>query len=268
LVCITRRIFFRKVSQKDFSMTKTIKTKALVLNSIKWKESSKIVTLYSAGLGKTKVIARGAYKNNSVFSGKLESLQYLEAVILVKESRSLQILKEVELINAFNLIRTDLRRFPFGLSIIEIINQAFEDADSDEIFFDFVIEMILALSEIKSPSTVLLYFLLKLSSYLGFKPNFQNCASGDLTKCAGKVFLSMDKGQIFCQNCPATFSNPISLKKNQFFFLKNLQNQNHRRIRRLELDSSDAVSIIQRLITYINFHLENNIHIESLQLLS
>lgn len=248
-------------------MTTTIKTKALVLGSIRWKESSKIVTLYSSKLGKIKVIARGAYKNNSPFAGKLESLQLCELIILVKESRTLQILKEVELLNSFNSVRTGLDRLPFGMAILEIINQVFEEPQPDEVFFDFVIEMLQALTKIKSPANVLLYFLLKLSSYLGFKPSLQNCASGDISKCANKVFLSMENGRVFCRNCPSSYSNTIALQKNQFFFLKNLQNLNHRRIINWEIARSDALSLIQQLINYINFHLENNIHTKALQLL-
>jgi len=249
-------------------MTKTIKTKALILGSIRWKESSKIVTLYSQKLGKVKIIARGALKNNSVFAGKLESLQLNEFIILVKESRSLQILKEVELLNSYNSICSDLSRYPFGIAILEIINQAFEESHSDERFFDFLIEMLQALAEIKVPENVFIYFLLKLSSYLGFKPSLQKCASGDLTKCSEKVFLSMENGIVFCNNCHASQPNPISLKKDQFFFLKNLQNLNHRRIKDWEIAHPDAAILIQRLIQYINFHYENNIHIEALQLLS
>ncbi len=249
-------------------MLKTIKTKAIVLSSIRWKESSKIVTLYSAKIGKVKVIARGAFKNNSSFRGKLESLQLNEFIIVTKESRSLQILKEVELLDPFNSIRMDLNRFPFALAILELINQVLEELHSDEVFFDYVVEMVQALAEIKSPPNVLLYFLLKLASYLGFKPSFQNCVSGDLSKCANKVFLSMDNGQIFCLKCPRTLPNPLSFQKDQFFFLKSLQNLNHRRIKTYKVVRPDALNLIERLISYINFHLEKTIHIKALQLIT
>jgi DNA repair protein RecO (recombination protein O) len=249
-------------------MTKTIKTKVLILSSIRWKESSKIVTLYSEKLGKIKVIARGALKNNSAFAGKLQSLQLSEAIILVKESRSLQILKEMELLNAYNSIHTDLGRLPFGLAIFEILNQVFEEGEPDEIFFNFLTELLLALSQIKSAANVLIYFLLKFMSYLGFKPSLQNCSSGDTLKCAEKVFLSMENGQVFCTNCFKSHPNPIALQKGQFFYLKNLQKSNHRRLKELEIVRPDAFVLVQKLLNYINFHLDKNIHLESLQLLS
>ncbi|KAA3609948.1 MAG: DNA repair protein RecO [Calditrichaeota bacterium] len=249
-------------------MSNTVKTKALVLSSIRWKESSKIVTLYSAQLGKIKVIARGAYKNNSAFAGKLESLQLSEFIILSKESRSLQILKEVEHFNSFNTIRMELNRLPYGLAILELINQVLEDGSPDEVFFDFIVEMLHALENTKSPANVLIYFLLKLSSYMGFKPSLQDCSAGDLSKCADKVFLSLGNGKIFCRNCPTSYPNPIQLQKEQFFFLKNLQNLNHRRLGKWEFTRFDTMILIQRLISYINFHFEKNIHIEALQLLS
>ncbi len=78
----------------------------------------------------------------------------------------------------------------------------------------------------------------------------------------------MENGQIFCKNCPTTFPSPLPLQKEQFFFLKNLQNLNHRRIRKWESARPDSLYLIQRLIMYINYHIENDIQVEALQLLS
>ncbi len=78
----------------------------------------------------------------------------------------------------------------------------------------------------------------------------------------------MDNGQIFCLKCPRTLPNPLSFQKDQFFFLKSLQNLNHRRIKTYEVVRPDALNLIERLISYINFHLEKTIHIEALQLIT
>jgi len=245
-----------------------IKSRAIILNSIRWKESSKIVTIYGEQTGKIKVIARGALRSNSPFAGKIESLFFVELLIDVKKSRNLQVLKEIDVIDSYQNLRMDIKIFPFALSILEIVYQVFDEGHTDEIFFNFVLEMINSVTESKHPHNVFIYFLLKLSSYLGFKPALDTCTSGDTSLCDERVFLSISQGTIFCKNCFVESINPISLEKNQFFYLKNLQSLNHRRIKSIEISRNDFAQIIQGVLKYINFHFEQNINVNALQMLN
>jgi DNA repair protein RecO (recombination protein O) len=249
-------------------VSEKIKTKALVLNSIRWKESSKIMTLYARHFGKVKVIVRGVYRKNSSFAGKLETLMLLDAIIDVKESRSMQILVETDVDNAFMDIRTDLKLLPYGLVILELINQLFTEPQKDEVFFDFIIEMLSGISVSKYPENILLYFLLKLSSYLGFKPALQTCVAGDLSKCDSKVFLAIMEGHVYCKNCNSSSATPLALTRDQFFYLKNLQMQNHRRIKNWGYTMEGAFQLIYLLVDYINYHTDYNLHIDALRLLN
>lgn len=248
-------------------MADLIKTKAIILNSIRWKESSKIVTIYGEQTGKVKLIARGALRSNSPFAGKLESLILIELLIDVKKSRSLQIIKEIDVLNSYSNLKLNLQVFPVALSLLEIIYQVFDEAHTDDVFFNFLLEMMDAVAQNQNPQNILIYFLLKLASYLGFKPSLQKCISGDISLCDERVFLSISEGHIFCKNCFVESQNPIALKKDQFFYLKNLQNINHRRIKSIEISRNDFAQIIQSLLKYINFHLEQNVNVDALQLL-
>ena len=58
-------------------MAELIKSDAIILHSIRWQESSKIVTVYSREWGKIGLIARGALRPKSPFAGSLESLNYV-----------------------------------------------------------------------------------------------------------------------------------------------------------------------------------------------
>ena len=248
-------------------MAEQIKTKAIILSSIRWKESSKIVALFSEKLGKIKVIARSAFRNDNPFAGKLESLTFVDLILFVKENRSLQILKEINIIDPFNTLKKDMHLYPYGLAILELLNQVFEDGHPDEVFFNFIIEMLESLSQIKDPSNILLYLLLKVSSYLGFKPNLQTCLSSNPDLCDETVFLSITDGNIFCKNCGSRGLNNLKLTKKQFFYLKNLQNQNHRRIKNWIDSGSENGQLTQLLLNYINFHLDHDIKIDALALL-
>ena len=115
-------------------MAELTKSIAFVLNTIRWRESSKIVTLFSKKWGILKVIARGVYRKNSPYAGKLESMNLVEVIISSKSTRSLQILTEVDLIDSYNGIRMDMDRFPYAMGIFELINQTISEHHADEIF--------------------------------------------------------------------------------------------------------------------------------------
>jgi len=244
-----------------------LKTKAIIIQSIRWKESSKIVTMYSEALGKIKLIARGAFRKGSPLAGKIETLMLVDAVLEVKESRSINIVKEIDVIDTFSENRLNMKLLPFALSIIEIINQVLDETQPDPVFFNFVLEMENSLKNTNKPEIVLIYFLLKLSSYLGFKPQLNNCKSGDPHLCGDKVFLSINDGKVSCKKCGSNPSHPLVLTRDQYFFLKSLQGINHRRINNYKHSRSDYIEIIQRISRYINFHLDREIRMEALQLI-
>jgi len=247
-------------------MGQLIKTKALVMGAIRWKESSKIVTLYTREFGKQKVIARGAYRKNSPLSGILETMNYVEVVLDFKSSRELNLLREINLESAFNKLRSQFDAFMYGMALLEIINQVFEENDSDSLFFDFTITQLDQLEQLKQPHVGATYFLLKLLSFLGFKPQLADCQSGDTQLCAGQVHLSMESGDVYCRQCGLRGDSYITLSKAEYIWLRDLQNAHHRRIYEWESLQSSFPSVIGRLIKYLNYHLQHTVHIESLSL--
>lgn len=245
----------------------TIKTKAFIINSIRWKESSKIITLYTEKCGKVKVIARGAFKPKSPFAGMLESHQLIEVIFQFKESRALHILKEASLIEGYTKQKLNFAIYPYSLAILETINLIIEESEPDPLFFSFIETLFPAFLEAQEPAYVFIYFLLKIASYLGFKPNLQYCNSGNTQLCNHTVFLSADSGTVYCKNCPASYQSPIRLTKEEFFFLKNLQKVHYRRIGNWEQSVGKPAKMINVLITYIQFHNQSLIQLKSLQLL-
>jgi DNA repair protein RecO (recombination protein O) len=248
-------------------MPQIIKTKALILGSMRWKESSKIVTLFTVDHGKIKVIARGALRNKSPFSGKLESLNYAEVIINEKKSRSLQILNDIDIINSFNNLRMQYDHMPYAMAILEIIQQIFENEFNDEVFFNFAVELLYAVEKSEYPETVLWYFLLKLSSYLGFRPVLSMCASCKKTNFLRPVKLSIENGRIYCHECPSDSLLNERLSPQSLSILQRLQHYPHKKIAAFTAPTNNKQNITALLIRYLNFHLDKQLTVRSLQLL-
>ena len=87
-----------------------IKTQAYVLKSINWKDTSKIVSLYTREKGRVDVIAKGIRRKNHPQSVNFEALNLLETIIYFSDKRELQNIGETTLINSYHKIRIDLEK--------------------------------------------------------------------------------------------------------------------------------------------------------------
>lgn len=244
-----------------------VKEKCIVLNSIHWKDSSKIVTMFSRENGRIKVIARGAFRKNSPFGGLLESLNIIDAVISEKSARSLQILTDAEIQNNFQKLRMMPDHFPYALAILEMINQIFEFSHSEAVFFDFTCTVLLELERSTDPEAVFWYFLIKISSFLGFKPEFTICQSCKDTLSGKNALFSYATGQVICQNCRDFSSGSDVLSSADKDFLIKLQSFPHKRTGDLMRNHPNQ-NLTPLLIQYLNFHLEKQITLNALSLLT
>jgi DNA repair protein RecO (recombination protein O) len=182
----------------------SIKTTAIVLKSIKWKDSSKIVTLYTREAGKISIIAKGIRQVKSNYGGILESINLVEVVIYFSSKRQIQILGAASLENAFSQLKRDIEKTGYTYAILELISILIPMGSADKVFFDFLKTVLEEMEGIKDPRIIFWFFMLKISSYMGFRPDLNTCAScmGDLDGM--NLDFSFQKGGVICKNCGGT----------------------------------------------------------------
>lgn len=184
-------------------MAELQKIDAVVLGAIRWRESSKIVHLYSRELGSIRVIAKGALRPKSPFRGVLETLNHIEAIISVKQTRSLQILTNATLIDSFLQIRDDLEKTAVSFSMLELLAALFSVHEPVEDFFDYSMHLLqqIETSESESNLPFLWHFLYRCSDALGFSWNFENCLNCHQAATTGPVSLDVDNSGFRCGDC-------------------------------------------------------------------
>src|SRR3972149_11808071 len=93
-------------------MTGSFTTEAIVLSSIDYGESDKIVTFYTLEFGKIKGIAKGAKRSKKRFVNNLEPFSYINLLFFQKQGRELVILEQAEIMRRFDLLTLDIDRLP------------------------------------------------------------------------------------------------------------------------------------------------------------
>lgn len=178
-----------------------------VLRTQDYRETSRIVTFFSAEFGKIALLAKGARRLESEFGAELDLLNQLEIVFY--EGKGLKLLKEAHLIRAFPKLKQDYERLDAGLRAARGLQLSLRDGQRDRRIFRLFEELLTELEDGKvNPEMLLMGFRLKLIDLLGFGPELERCAV-----CKGplqaEVWLAPRAGGLVCSGCHQAEDIPL-----------------------------------------------------------
>jgi DNA repair protein RecO (recombination protein O) len=184
------------------------KTEAVVLRSIPFRETSKIVTFYTRRFGRLSTIVRGARRSPGKFGSSLEPMSHDVIVVYKKEGRELQTLSQCDRINSFRRLTEDLDRMSAGMTMIELVWMVTREEEENAQLFSLLTQALTAADDAtKNPFSVLYWFEVRLAKHLGFEPFFDRCAGCRKTistenQTGGVVRFHLGRGGPLCESCP------------------------------------------------------------------
>ena len=197
-----------------------LKSEGVVLRRIKYGETSLIATLYTKSSGKISLIAKGARKPKSKFVGSLEPATHSSVIYYQKDSRDIQVLSEIEIINANQYISENLRKSAVAMAIVGIVDSVMSGIESNEEIFELLSKTLSALNNTDYDVALLWFFEINLLQLLGFGIDVhspEGLSSGE--KLKGEPLAVFEK--IEKANLPDiginSFTRGTFKKLNQFF---------------------------------------------------
>lgn len=145
--------------------------KCVILGHKNLVEYDKFISLYTEEFGKIKVLAKGARKITSKFTGHLETLNFAIAEIYFGPKNI--ILKEIITIKNFKKIRDNLERLESALWIAEITNQIIYENQKTENLFELLTSTMKQLSISKKPLLTAQSYIVKILDKAGMIPDFK-----------------------------------------------------------------------------------------------
>ena len=185
--------------------SRTTKTEAVVLRSIRFAEADCVLHLYTLERGRVGAIAKGIRKTTSRFGGRLEPFSHVE--VLLHEGRGeLQTVRSADLIHSHDRSRSDGYRLAVGHIGLEAMLRLFVEPEGNAAafhaltrFLDLLdrVEAILPAQPALDP--LVLSFQLKLLWLSGYLPHLASCAvCGDERPLVG---FSAQAGGGVCAEC-------------------------------------------------------------------
>ena len=126
-----------------------VKTEAIILRSINYGETSKIVTLYTRQLGTIAVMAKGSRNPKSKFGSSLQPMSHVQVVFYYKPSRNVHTLSESTHSTLFRRTCRELERMAVGVQIIESVRVLLPHPEPDEMAFDMLVEVLTRLDTVE-----------------------------------------------------------------------------------------------------------------------
>lgn len=230
-----------------------IKTKAIVISSLKYQEKSLIVKCFTQSEGLKSYFVRDAFssrKSNQKIA-YFQPLTILEIEAIHKNKGTLENFKEIKIATPFQSIYADIYKSTIVLFISEILHHSIHEEEKNEALFTFLETALNWLDTHNDIANFHLILLLEITKYFGFYPDISQLEN---------PFFEIREGVFI------PFQAVNSLSEHESSLLKKLIEL------RFESDkktfhSSERQIILKILIEYYGFHLEGFKKPKSLEVL-
>lgn len=231
-------------------------TKAIILHSIPFKETSIIVYAYSKENGRMSFVVNGVRKKKSKL--KLNVFQQLSLVDIIyysKNTNELCRIKEAKRDEVLAEIPFRIDKSSIAAFVAEFIYKVIREEDKNESLFEFFYYSILYLDKVeKNISIFNLIFLIQLTKFVGIKP-INNYSSTH-------EFFNLNSGGF-----SSTFNSGISLDRDLSNIFQKLLNSSYEELELLAIEKRYRRELLEKIIRYYQIHLDFSINIKSIKIL-
>ena len=165
-------------------------------------------------------MAKGAWRPKKTTGPLLEPMNHIHLQYYHKNSRDIQILKDVELIHQFSILRSKLDKIILGQTVVEALDKSTPASHSFPILYRLGWRVLDKLNNADVNFwLVFAFYLYQLSLRLGFMPNLKTCCQ--CKSIFSHAFINDRTGELICHNCGP--QSKLSLNKNSLIFLQKLE---------------------------------------------
>ena len=220
------------------------KLQGVVLQSIRYGDTSLIVKIYTRSLGLQSYIIKGAFnrasKNRVAF---FQPLNVIEFVVSGKNLHStLGYVKDVQMAFFYQTLFSEMKKSAILMYVAELLSKSLTEQEQNFALYDFIVHSLqwLDLTE-ENYANFPLFFTLELSRFMGFYPK---------TNDASMPFFDMMEGH-FVAVAPI---HPYYLEGDSAAILSVMLNQDLEKVMQLPLNVLQRRNLLDGLIAFMRLH--------------
>jgi DNA repair protein RecO (recombination protein O) len=221
-----------------------VTTKAIVLTSLKYGDTSLISKAFTASDGLKSYLLKGvlASKKGKLKTAYFQPLTQLEIVANHKNKGTLETIREAKVNYHYQTLHTNMAKSAMTQFLAETLSNSIHEEESNQSLFDFIEASLQWLDAHDEISNFHLLFLVNLTRYLGFYPDINAIDS---------ACFDLQEGEF--TNTPSL--NPILTGENLNFF-KTVLGTNFEEIHTVKMTKTNRQELLQSLVLYFELHLQ------------
>lgn len=233
-----------------------VTTRAIVLTSIKYGDTSLIVKVFTASDGLKSYLLRGilASKKGKVKKALFQPLTQLELVANHRNKGSLESIKEAKIHYHYQDLHINIVKNAIALFLAEMLANSIHEEESNVELFHFLEASLQWLDIHKETANFHLYFLLVLTKYLGFYPDLNTIHA---------PYFDLQEGEFIS----SASLNPMLSGENLSYF-KSFLGINFDAVSTIKMTKSNRQELLQSLVLYYELHLQGFRKPKSLEILN
>lgn len=230
-----------------------IKTKAIVISSLKYQEKSLIVKCFTLSDGLKSYFVRDAFSNKKTAQkiAYFQPLTLLDIEATHKNKGGLEYFKEIKIDIPFQSIHTNILKSTIAMFVSEILHHSIHEEEKNESLFNYLKTALLWLDNQNDVSNFHLILMLEITKHLGFFPEVSTI---DLK------YFEMIEGTFSANQGVSSLSE---FETNLLKTLLNLKFENANKV----FQNQERQILLKILIEYYNLHLDGFKKPKSLEVL-
>ncbi len=216
-----------------------------VLNTVDYGDTSLILNILTKEHGLIGVIGKGVKSMKSRLRTSTQKFTYGSFYIYYKEGK-LSLLKDVDVIQPFLHIHSDIVLIGYLNYITELVYQVYKESESAKLY-DYFIATVLQLENGLDPEILVSILEVKCLDFLGVGLNLDACTHcGNATSI---VTIDADAGGLVCKKC---YRNEMLVSIKTIQFLRMYQYVDIKSIRKIDIQEQQKKEINEFLTIYYN----------------
>jgi len=225
---------------------------------MKYSESSLICRVYTESLGLKSYLVKGARRPKSRQKANLlQPMSLLALEVYDSKKKSLHTIKEMRPMLLYQALPFDTLKGSVGLFLMEVLGKSVLEGERNPELFDFIRRALIFLDETDLPiANFHLFFLLKISRYLGIEP-MNNWSETN-------PFFGMAEGHFDVEEKEI----PYSVSRNTSKRIAQLCDaKSYDEVVLLNIRQAERENTLRAMLRYFEYHLESFKNIQSVRVL-
>lgn len=239
------------------------KTEGIILSELRFRDTSKILTIYTRELGKISVMAKGAYRPKSKLLASTQPFSYNE--FQFSKGKNFYYINQIDIIDTFYNIRNKMERLIIGFFILELLDKSMIEEEKNEKIFLLAKKSLNILTSLnKDYLKFLASYELKYISFLGYRPEINVCVN--CGKRDDNMRFSKAQGGLLCNNCQQMDTQARRVSQGEVEILQRLLLTSLDNLDEIQANLKELSKIQDLLMEYILYNIDIR-ELKSLKLL-